>query len=154
MAGNVASALILFIASMFLATAVAVTVKTQYDKTTVSMKLEQARLNDELRTDITIDVVKYDSTLNTTDVYVKNTGNKEIDVNDIDVYINKERVPRNESNRTITILSDTMKFNNTLWDPKEVIQISIYNWSLNTDKLHELSIVTAVDVKDTYEFSI
>lgn len=154
MAGNVASALILFIASMFLATAVAVTVKTQYDKTTVSMQLEQARLNDELRTDISIDIVKYSEDTNITNIYVKNTGSNEVDANDIDVYLNKERVPRNDSNRTITLLTDTMKFNNSLWNPKEVIQITIYNWSLATNTVHEVSVVTAVDVKDTYEFSI
>jgi archaellum component FlaG (FlaF/FlaG flagellin family) len=154
MASNVASALILFLASLFLATAVAVTVKQQYDKTSSSIQYEQNKLNERLRTDITIDMVKYDNVTNTIWIYVKNTGTAKIDGADVDVYVNKERILRDLGNMTIEIQSDTLQMNNSLWDAKEVIKISVFNSVLASNAVHEVTVITATDVKDTYEFSV
>ena len=152
--GNVASALILLIAVMTLSTAVVLSLKDYYDKTTTSVSLVQAELTKELRTDITIDVVHLDNTSNTLSVYIKNSGSQKLDPAQLDVYLDKIYIPRNDSNRTVTILADTEMTNNTIWDPKEQVQIQIFNYSLATNTLHEITVTTQYGVKNSYEFTV
>ena len=152
--GNVASALILVIAAMTITTGVVVSFKDYYDKTTSSVALTQAKVTQELKTDIAIEIVSFDNTTNTTKIYVKNSGNEKLDIDKVDIYINKNYIPRNSTNRSIEILEDTNIIDDTLWDPKEQVLIQIFNYSLSTTQLHEVTVTTQYGVKDLEEFSV
>ncbi len=152
--GNVASAIILLIAAMTVTTGVVVSFKDYFDKTKSSVALTQAMVTQELKTDIKIDVINFDNTTNTTKVYVKNSGNQKLDASKVDIYINKIYIPRNATNRTAEILPDTEVVSDTLWDPKEQLLIQIYNFSLTNTQVHELTVTTQFDGKDTEEFTV
>lgn len=152
--GNVASALILFISSITIATGVVLSFQDYYDSTTSSVSLVQAAITQEMKTDIAIEVVDYDNDSNTTKVYVKNSGNQKLDIDKVDVYMDKIYIPRNDTNRSISILTDTNVVDDTLWDPKEQILIEVYNYGLTSTVVHELTVTTQFNVQDTYEFTV
>ena len=152
--GNVASALILIIASMSIATGVVVSLKDHFDSATSSVALVQAEATKEIKTSVNIDIVKFDNITNTTNVFVKNSGNQKLDIDKVDVYMDKMYIPRNGTNRTIGILADTSVIDDSIWDPKEVIYIYVYNFSLSTSQVHEIKVTTQYDGNDIYEFTV
>ncbi|RJQ18098.1 hypothetical protein C4573_00040 [Candidatus Woesearchaeota archaeon] len=151
---NVASMLILLIAALSITTGVVLSLKDYYDKTTSAVTLEQTRLSEQLKTDITIEVVDFDNLTNTTYAYVKNSGAQRLDVAKVDIYLDDVRIPRNETNRTIAVIPDTEVLNNETWDTKEVALITVFNFTLASNVIHEVSVTTQYGVKDTLEFSI
>ena len=150
---GVVSQLIMFIAVLFVATGLVIVFKGFMDSTTSSIVIQQNRVSDQLETDITIEVIDYDNTTATTTVYAKNTGKTKLKIDLVDIYIDEERFPRNDSNRTITVLSDTEIINLGIWDPKEVIKIQAFR-NLTTDKSYDVTILTQNGIKDSDEFSI
>ena len=59
-------------------------------------------------------------------IYVKNTGKTQLSTTDLDVYIDSSRFPRNDTNRTITLMSDTDTTNTGNWDPEEIVMIQAF----------------------------
>lgn len=151
---NVASALILVIAAMTLTTGVVMSFKDYFDRTKSSVALAQAEITKEIKTSIKIDVIKFENSTNTTKIYVKNSGNQKLDIDKVDVYINKVYIPRNAQNRTIEILSDTVVIDDTNWDPKEQVLIQVFNFSLSKTQINELIITTQFNGKDFEEFTV
>lgn len=151
--GEIASSLILFISVLILTTGVVVALKQHFDETSNVINEEQKKVIDELKTDITIDLINYRSDDNETDVYVKNTGSTTLDINKIDIYVNNDRIPRNIVNRSIDILSDTEVKNIGYWDNSELIKITVKGY-LEALETHVIDIVCENGVKDTYEFTV
>jgi archaellum component FlaF (FlaF/FlaG flagellin family) len=152
--GDIASALIMVIAAMSIATGVVVSFKGHFDRTTSAVTLTQAEVTSQMRTAVAIEVVRFDNTSNTVYAYVKNTGNERLDPDRIDMYVDKVYIPRNLTNRTVTIIPDTAIVDDTVWDPKEEVEIQVFNYVLTTTHTHELTITTQYGVKDTYTFTI
>jgi hypothetical protein len=63
--------------------------------------------------------------LNTTNIIIENTGDLKLHIDEIDVY-QVLRFPRNETNRTIEIISDTDFLDPGLWNRKERVNITLY----------------------------
>ncbi|MFW6014091.1 MAG: hypothetical protein ACOCZ6_05295 [Nanoarchaeota archaeon] len=53
-----------------------------------------------------------------------NDGSRKLDKNDLDVYINGDRIPRDSENRT-TYFKEENKINPLHWDPGEIMIINI-----------------------------
>jgi hypothetical protein len=77
-----------------------------------------------------------DPNQNTTFVRVRNSGNEKVALDTLDVYY-PDRIPRNDSNRTINLTFDFL--DPGLWNPEEEINISIFR-ELQVGKNYTFSI--------------
>jgi len=107
-----------------------------------------------MRTSIVIDMLNYDNSTNphTLSAYVRNTGRTIISLDTIDVYLDKDRIPRNISNRTVDVLSDTDTINVGKWDPKEIVLIQIFR-NISQGLTHSFDIMLENGISDKEEFS-
>jgi archaellum component FlaG (FlaF/FlaG flagellin family) len=150
--GDLAVHMIIFIAVISLATGLTIVMKNQVDHTTGSLILQQKRIADTLKTDITIEVVSHDSVSHYTYVYLKNTGETKIDIAKTDIYSNNIWIPRNIINRTIEVLPDSDTINVGTWDPGEEILIRI-SQTLSSSISHSIKVSTDNSVSDEKDFS-
>ncbi len=150
-AENVVAALILFIAVMALATTTTIVFKNYIDKSQGAVNEQQKKNIDIIKTDFIIPLATYDG-VNTTYIYVKNTGSTRFATTDIDLYIDGVRIPRNDTNRTITVTPDTDTINTNIWDPQEELEIKYYN-TFSTSETHTALISTSNGVTAEEDFS-
>jgi len=150
-AENVVASLILFIAVMALATATTVVFKNYLDKSSSAVNEQQSRSVDVMRTNFFIPIVTYDG-VDTTRAYVKNTGSTRFDPQDMDVYIDGIRVPRDPANRNVTVVSDTDTINTGIWDPGEELEIEIYQ-TFGNSQTRTLLVTAPNGVSAREEFS-
>jgi len=153
MASTAITHVILFIAVLGIASGLLVAIKNYSDKTEGTFKEKSDDYNKIIKTNIKIEVIHYNNVSNVTSIYVRNTGKTNMYTKDMDVYIDGLRAPRNDTNRTIEILTDTEVTNPGVWDPKEQILIKV-NRTLNKDIGHEVIVTTPYTVRDSDSFSI
>ena len=123
-AENVIASLILFIAVMALATTTTIVFKNYLDKSGAAVNEQQQKSVDIMKTSFNIAIATYNDA--TTTIYVKNTGSTRFDPQDIDIYIDGIRIPRNSGNRTIQVTEDTDTINPGIWDPQEELEIQVF----------------------------
>ena len=150
---GMASQVIMFIAVISVTSILVVVFNGYITDTSNSITIKNDYLVKQLKSDISIDVVSYDSSSDTTLVYVKNTGKIALRTNETDVYLNGLRIPRNESNRTIQVLTDTDPINPGTCDPKEQVLVKAFQ-RLNSSYSHKVIISAEYEVSDLEEFSI
>ncbi|MFP4656063.1 MAG: hypothetical protein ACLFNK_00610 [Candidatus Woesearchaeota archaeon] len=150
---GIASQIIMFIALITIATGLVVVFNTNIREASTSLRIQSNAMALSMRTDVTIDMVSHDQEMNTTHVYVRNTGRTQLNHNDTDVYLDGLRVPRNDTNRTIQLLEDTDQVNEGVWDPSEQILIEIF-MPLDETETHEVSIITDHDGRDEKKFTV
>jgi archaellum component FlaG (FlaF/FlaG flagellin family) len=148
--GNLATTVIMFIAVLLLATAVIATFKTQIDQSQSSMRAQADFLNNQIRTSISITSTNY--TAGNLRVYVINDGKTIMPPERIDVYVDNEFIPRNETYRIIAIEPSTDLTNPGLWDPGEILRIDI-DTTLDPGT-HRVAIGTPYSVRDEELFSV
>jgi archaellum component FlaF (FlaF/FlaG flagellin family) len=145
--------IILFIAVLSIASGLLVVIKNYADQTEGTFVTKSDEYNKQIKTNIHIEVVHFDNNTNTTWIYVRNTGQTVMDPVQVDVYIDGFRFPRNDSNRTISVSSDTELTNAGLWDPREQILIKAFR-SLDSAISHEVVVTTPYSVRDQEGFSV
>ncbi len=150
-AENVIASLILFIAVMALATTTTIVFKNYLDKSANAVNTQQTKSVDVMQTSFTIDSAAYNG-VNTTRIYVKNTGSTQFDPGNIDVYLNGVRIPRSNANRTINVTPDTDTINTGIWDPGEELEIDI-NHSFTSSSTQTILVAAPNGVTATGEFS-
>ncbi len=143
---------ILFIAVIILSTGLVMVYKNVVDTTASSLQFQGNLLSDKVKTDITITNVYYNNNTDTIVIDVKNLGKTKLDLDLIDVFIDSERIPRQTSNRTIEVLSDTEIVNPGIWDPKEDIEIKVFK-ILNQSISHTVKVTTQYGISDIDSFS-
>ncbi len=149
---GMASQIIMFIAVITIATGLVVVFNTNIQEASASLRMQSSAMALSMRTDITIDMVSHNQDMNTTYVYIRNTGRTELNQNNTDVYVNGLRIPRDENNRTIELLEDTDLVNPGIWDPSEQVLIEVF-MPLDDDKTHEVSIITDHDGRAEKRFT-
>ena len=150
---SIASHIIMFIAVLSISTVVVAVFNEQMDTTTSSIVTQQKWLSNQLKTDITIEVIDFvNISENQTTVYIENTGATILDITYVDIYVGGQRIPRNVSNRTIEILSDTEIANTGDWDPKEQVKI-VVNKTLDENTTYAVIVTALYNGKDIDEFS-
>ena len=150
---DLATQIIMFIAVITVATGLIVVFNASITEASSSIRIRTDTLSQTMRTDITIDMVSYEASTNTTFVYVRNTGRTMLNVNQTDVYLNGFRVPRNETFRSIEVIEDTDLINPGAWDPTEQVLIKIF-YELNSSTIHEVTVATEYNVQDSEKFSV
>ena len=144
---------ILFIAVLSITSGLLVAIKNYADETEGTFSIKSEEYNKVIRTDINIELVYHNNETNITYVYVRNTGQTNMKIDQIDIYIDGLRFPRNDSNRTIGVEPDTEIINTGAWDPKEQLLIKADRYLDNTVS-HEVVVATPYSVRDTESFSI
>ncbi|MEM4260450.1 MAG: hypothetical protein QXG00_04395 [Candidatus Woesearchaeota archaeon] len=114
------------------------------NKESIAMR-EELTMN-KIKSDISIYNVTYDSPSSKILVVVNNTGKIKLKLEEIDIYIDGSRIPRDQTNRTIQILPQDF-LNPSLWDPDESIEINI-TYSLSVGN-HYIDILTEYSTRDT-----
>lgn len=151
---DVAVQVIMFIAVIVVGAMVVVFFNNYSKETVDTANMQRQELSEKMKTSITIDIINFVNTTNpdTLNIYVKNTGRTIIDTENIDVYVDKERIPKNTSNRTVTVIADTDKVNVGKLDPKEEVIIKVFK-NLIANRTHTLDIILSNGIKDSTEFS-
>jgi archaellum component FlaF (FlaF/FlaG flagellin family) len=149
---TVASSLIMFIGVLVVSTAMISVFNGYVEKTSDAIIEQQDMITNQLRTSIEIEVISYNNDTNITTAYIENTGSTILKIENIDLFTDGTRIPRDTSNRTIEVLSDTDTVNVGKWDPKESIKVQI-NKSLEENKTYKFIITTDYNGLDMEEFS-
>ncbi len=147
---NIATTIIMFIAVLILATSVIITLRTNVDQTQASMRTQADLLNNQIKTNTDITSSNYSA--GTTTVYIINNGKTLLKLDRIDIYLDNEFIPRNDSNRTIEIEPSTDTKNPGLWDPNEIVKIEVFK-TLGSGT-HTSKVTTQYGTIDEDTFSI
>lgn len=152
-ASTVVTHMILFIAVLGIASGLLVGLKNFSDNAESSLKSQSDAFNKQVKTSFDIEVVHYDNNTDTTKVYVRNTGETKHDLDNIDVYIDGYRFPRNTTNRSIEILKDTEKLDPGIWNKKEKILIKAKK-EIAEGQTHKVIVTSPYQGRATKTFSI
>lgn len=152
-ASTVVSQLIMFIAVLSIATGLIFGIKSFTDNAELAAQEKGKALNMQIKTAYEIEHVYYNNNTEVTSIYLRNTGETMISPDQVDVYIDGIRIPRNSTNRTITILTDTETVNPDIWDPKEKIHIQVF-MALSNTITHEILVTTPYSGSEKETFSV
>lgn len=114
------------------------------NKNSIAMR-EEMTMN-KIKSEVSIDSISYNSPSTKIVMVVNNTGKIKLDTDEIDIYVDGSRIPRDQTNRTIQILPQDF-LNPNLWDPDESIEINI-TYSLSVGN-HYIDILTEYSTGDT-----
>lgn len=148
--------LILFVAVMGMAGATVFVFKSMVDENTNAAASENDRTVNVMRTSFAITSAAYSDTSDPgTDivyVYVKNTGKASFDPDDLDVYIDDIRIPRESANRTVQVMADTDTVSTGIWDETEEIEFQVH-LNYTVPEIHNVKVYAPNGVKDEETFS-
>jgi len=153
MAGSVASQVILFVAMIGITTGLVVVFNEYVDETSSSTTAQWKIISDQMKTDITITSITYNSLDNPDNItfYLMNTGKTILNQSLIDVYLDGF-VSRNVGNRTIELDSSTDNIDSNVWNPKEVVKVVVFR-DLNPVSTYSLCITSEYGTKSCDSFS-
>lgn len=145
-----ASHIIFFIAVVAIAASVVAVFSDYVDQAKGAMGDKQSRLTDQLKTDVKIVNVLYDTGTNpdTLLVYAKNIGTKKLDVDCIDLFIDSAY----ETLAYTDIIDPSTADNTTIWELEQTLQLNASQNGLSSD-IHEAKIITCNGVSTSYDFS-
>jgi len=104
--------------------------------TNIAMKMQEQKIAEKINTNIWLNNLTYNnSKINVT---VKNIGSTTLKPSEVDIFVDKTRIPRSTDNRTMSILNDIV--NPGLWDPAEKLFITISK-TLSTGT-HRVEVIT------------
>jgi archaellum component FlaF (FlaF/FlaG flagellin family) len=150
---TVVTHVILFIAVLSIASGLLVVIKNYADQTEGTFITKANEYDKVIRTSIKIDVLSYNNVTKATTIYIRNTGQSDMQPSQIDVYIDGVRFPRNDLNRTILVTPDTDINDAGIWNPKEELEIEAFQ-ELSPGITHNIIVTTPYNVRDTETISI
>ena len=149
--GTFVANIIMFISILSVGTALVIVFDNYTQQTASAMSVKTDMLKNNLETDITITNINYNSTSNVTTVDILNTGSTELYINKTDVFIDGVFVSRDD-NKSVFVIPSTSIRNSALWDPDEVLEITINKTIQNTTS-HTLDVITQYGIRATEVFS-
>lgn len=147
--GSLAVQIVMFVTVLTIAVGIVILINVNIQETSQALTLQKDRLSDQLRTDITITSLSYNTTTDVLTAYVENTGKTKVRMNTTDLYVNGLRVQY--TNRTIAVENDTDLGSPLIWDPSEII--SIVSTQTLTSGIHTVRVVTDNGISDQDQFS-
>lgn len=116
--------LILFVAVMGMASATVFVFKALAEENINAAADEKNRAVNVMQTSFSLTSAAYDA--GTLYVYAKNTGKAQFDPDELDIYLDGIRIPRNDTNRTVTVTVDTDTINTGTWDETEEVEFNVF----------------------------
>jgi len=126
--GTVAASVIMFIGVISIIIGFVILGHTYIKDTATSLDIQKTRIVNEINSNLAFVSKNYDNNTYNITIYIKNSGNTVLDLNNTDIYLSGERIERNS--RTIT--KENPVTAPPLWSPKEIIKI-VFNKELNLD---------------------
>jgi archaellum component FlaF (FlaF/FlaG flagellin family) len=120
--------------------------KTMALQTKQNINLREDRALNVLQSSVQITNLSYDLFKTNITFIVNNTGKIMLRTEQLDIYVDGVRIPRNQTNRTITILPPDF-VNPILWDPDESIAVEVAQPLLSGT--HTITVITEYSTKDT-----
>lgn len=150
--GEIAASTIMFITVLSAATLVALTFNNYASSANSAITARQQFMASQLRTDITIEHIVYDSLEEQIRLYVRNTGDTSLRLDQISAYIADKRIEFGSSDASISIAPDTDLINPGIWDPSEIAVIQV-NQSVSSS-IHKAIVMTPYGVSAQKDFSV
>ncbi|MEM4755934.1 MAG: hypothetical protein QW594_02265 [Candidatus Woesearchaeota archaeon] len=123
---------------------VIVTYRSSVLESNLILELQEQRIRQRLDTNIQIMNATYNATLMQTLIYAKNTGATSLLPDELELYLDNQRIPRSPSNRTFTLQQDNI-INPLHWDQKETLAIVLFGQL--SPGYHYLELVTPYGIK-------
>lgn len=115
--GTIVTHIMMFIGAITIAAGLLVIITNIAEDATNTINQRQSDFTAATKTIFTLTTVSY--TDNTLRVYAQNTGEEEIRQETLDLFLNGERISRNDYTKSIE--EDTQVSNTETWSPEEVI---------------------------------
>lgn len=115
--GTIVTHIMMFIGAITIAAGLLVIITNIAEDATNTINQRQSDFTTATKTIFTLTTVSY--TDNTLRVYAQNTGEEEIRQETLDLFLNGERISRNDYTKSIE--EDTQVSNTETWSPEEVI---------------------------------
>lgn len=138
---------------MGISTGLVVVFNSYVDDTSSSTRAQWTLMSNNLKTDVTITSVSYDSGANpdNTTVFLLNTGKTRLDINQTDVYLDGY-IHRNDGNRSIAIEPSTDTIDTGIWNEKEVVRLVIFK-NLSASSTYQVCVTTQYGTRSCDSFS-
>jgi archaellum component FlaG (FlaF/FlaG flagellin family) len=152
-ASSVASQVILFIAVISITTGLVAVFNNYVHETTSSTKVQWQYMSNQLKTDVTIDNIMFNTTASpkTTTISVRNTGKTKLSVNLTDIYLDGF-ISRDDASRLMILEPSADKINPGIWDEQEILTIIVYK-DLSASTTYEICITTQYGTRTCDTFS-
>lgn len=149
---NIFSQMVLYLFLLIVLSGTFITTKSMFLENRKAYGEKQEMMSKKLLTDIKIINTTYDNVSDEILIKVRNDGKTVLDKNELDLYVNDIRIPRNESNRTI-VFDGVDIVNPGLFDPDEQINVTLYNQNLTTGN-HIVRVITQYSIGDYEVISV
>jgi archaellum component FlaF (FlaF/FlaG flagellin family) len=149
---TIGSFIIMFFGIMILISSAVFIYNNLVENTNAAANIQKERIDNRLNTRIDIGNILYEGFFDPdlTTIYVTNVGNKKLDTEYVDVFIDDIKIPRRSVNRTIWFVNDTNIANPLHWDPDEILGINV---SLDLDSgPHVIVVSTQYGITDSKGF--
>lgn len=117
-----------------------------------SLKEQNDLIREKLDEEVSIYSVVYDSTNNETDIVLQNSGRRKISMEHVDIFMDDTRIPRDNSNRTFVLRSSSEIKNPGIWDPTELVDVTV-DMHLSSGT-HFVEVFTKMANKDITTFEV
>ena len=114
---TVVSQVVLFMSILMIIVVLSVVYSTYVNSSNQALEDQQNQMR--LQLDTSFEIINSSYSANQINVYLKNTGSIKMSIESIDFYLDNERVARNDTNLTKTIVASTNLINPNFWDPEE-----------------------------------
>jgi len=141
MASTLVAKLIFFIATLFVSAIVAVTFIEAIQRNESGLKIQQEILQNRMRTDFTIESFSYDEVESEITLYARNTGTTKINIDRLSVYINGDRIQKNDDFQ-LNIEEFESLNDPRLWEEYAIIRINIKR-EISVNQIYEIIITDA-----------
>jgi archaellum component FlaG (FlaF/FlaG flagellin family) len=143
------SQMIIFIAVVGLAISVSSVLIQINQRVEMGLEEKSDTTSNKLLSDIEVIHVEIGSDIS---VYVLNTGDIDLSMNDTNLVIDKRWIP--DANVTISIVDKATNRDNSWWDPSEILKMQFSNGSSYSAGRHEAMVVIETGISDDYDFTV
>lgn len=148
-ASTVVSELMFFIAVLGMTTVAILVLSNYVGQTTSAVSTKQRDMINQIQTNI--DITSINATSTVSRIFVKNTGDTDLRIDCIDLFID------NEWNRAFAVKNPNtgaIWSNSTLWAPMQTILLDANHSALSSSTAHSARVVACNGVSDSYLYSI
>lgn len=122
---NIVSQVVLFMSILFAIVTLSMVYKTYVTTTNLSLRTQHDQMMQMIDTSFYISNFTYNSTTSNVVMNIKNTGAVKLNMDEMDIFIDNQRIERNSTDRTLDFLESKNLVNPEQWDPGEYVVANI-----------------------------
>jgi len=149
---DLASSLIMFISVLVVTAGIAGLMLTNMQIIGSSSSQSQQYVENQIKTEITVDHAYFNTSTEVLTLFVKNTGQTSLDINKLTLYIDDAFYLVNSTSAPAVIEPDTNDINEAYFDNNEVLRITLDLTGIDPG-VHTVKVITTYDNSATSLFS-